>query len=342
MEIQFVKLIEHAARRAGIVSSTISAEQLQSAKSNIGFLLRNIANESPNLWVLRPLIIGLVKGAHRYAVEDAVDIRKLLFRTNYVLTTDLTSSVEGDTSLCVDNDVTTVCAQVSTNGYIEASVSNISTLCGIGYLPSKAETEKLNFSYSQDGITFETIELDTANVDVEKNVWRYWDFESLIYGTVFRISDANGAPLTPAEVQFVSKISEVPCYRLNLDDYQSLPDKRATGSNSYQFYVERLVDGPVINLWPVPDSNLQSLYAIVQYYPSEPETFYELLSIPKRWYEYLVVSLALRLHKELPAIDPMRLGALEQDALLLHTAARDEERDNSPIRMTPRIRGYTR
>ena len=42
--------------------------------------------------------------------------------------------------------------------------------------------------------------------------------------------------------------------RISVSTYASIPNKTTTG-RPIQFWIERLVDAPKINVWPVPDSN---------------------------------------------------------------------------------------
>ena len=65
------------------------------------------------------------------------------------------------------------------------------------------------------------------------------------------------------------------------------------------------------------------------------------VEVPQRWLEAIVCELAIRMIMELPGADLNRIPVLQDMADNISRIASDEERDNSPINITPNIGVYT-
>lgn len=124
--------------------------------------------------------------------------------------------------------------------------------------------------------------------------------------------------------------------RIGFDEYATQVNKAKQGRPS-QYWIERLTDQPVLNLYPVPDK----VYTVkiwrlrrIQDAGSAANTF----DIPFRFYEALIAGVALRIGKKNTALDPQRLEVLKADyreALLL---AQGEDRDRSSFYLRPSAR----
>lgn len=66
------------------------------------------------------------------------------------------------------------------------------------------------------------------------------------------------------------------------------------------------------------------------------------IEVPQRWYDAMVYQLAAKLAEEIPTVDPQMISILDQKAQRALIEAENEERDDSPIYLTPNIAVYTR
>ena len=131
--------------------------------------------------------------------------------------------------------------------------------------------------------------------------------------------------------------------RLNRDDYVNLPNKAFEG-RPLQFWVDRLLNAPVLYLWPVPSAQFVTAQVVVwvKRYIMDVGTMTQEIEIPQRWYDAVVYILASRIAEETPTVDPQMIAILDQKAQRALLEAENEERDDSPIYLTPNIAVYTR
>ena len=68
----------------------------------------------------------------------------------------------------------------------------------------------------------------------------------------------------------------------------------------------------------------------------------QIVEIPQRWYEAILMMLSHRMSLELPAVQTDRIGYLEGQAEKYFNMAEQEERDKSPLYLAPNVSVYTR
>jgi hypothetical protein len=131
--------------------------------------------------------------------------------------------------------------------------------------------------------------------------------------------------------------------RLNRDDYVNLPNKMFAG-RPLQFWCNRQLDNPIMYLWPVPSDQFITAQAVVwvKRYIMDVGTMTQEIEVPQRWYDAMVYVLAAKLAEETPTVDPQMIAILDQKAQRALLEAENEERDDSPIYLTPNIAVYTR
>ena len=66
------------------------------------------------------------------------------------------------------------------------------------------------------------------------------------------------------------------------------------------------------------------------------------LDVPQRWLNAIISDLSWRIAMETPEIEPSLVGELKQFAIEAMTIAQNAERDQTPMRIAPRIGVYTR
>ena len=130
--------------------------------------------------------------------------------------------------------------------------------------------------------------------------------------------------------------------RLNRDDYTSLPNKYFTANQPYQFWFDRTIPQPSLNLWPVPNNAFVQMTVWYSRQIQDVGALSGELEIPQRWYLAIQSMLAHQMSLELPQVPMDRILMLKGQADDYLYQAEQEERDKSPIYFAPNIAVYTR
>ena len=124
--------------------------------------------------------------------------------------------------------------------------------------------------------------------------------------------------------------------RISVSTYASIPNKLTQG-RPIQVYIERLVDNPKINVWPVPDKNDEYIFKYyrmrrMQYAGSGVET----ADVNFRFLPCLVAGLAYYIamkDPELANLIPLLKEVYEEQFKL----AAEEDRVKTPAKFVPRM-----
>jgi hypothetical protein len=158
----------------------------------------------------------------------------------------------------------------------------------------------------------------------------------------YRVRAYNNTTLALREFYVGNNSTEIPMARLNRDDYTSLPNKNFPANQPFQFWFNRTIPVPEIYLWPVPNDPFIQMTVWYSRQIMDVGSLTDELEIPQRWYEATVMMLSHRMSLELPGVQMDRIGYLEKMAAQYLMEAEQEERDKSPIYISPNISVYTR
>jgi hypothetical protein len=315
------KVIDHAYRRCRIPPEGISSEQISFALDTLYLILSMLANRGLQLWCIESYLMPLYQAQGLITMPNGVvDILNTNLRTISAVNQNTNNSVTSTTYTTAFPTET----QVTTVG-IEWSAAST------GYA---LET-------SSNGITWLTVATeDNPNATAKQVTWV--DIQGSIATFFFRVRATSGT-LSQTQVILANTPNEIPMARLNRDDYVNLPNKSFQG-RPLQFWVDRLLNAPVLNLWPVPSPQFVTAQVVVwvKRYIMDVGTMTQEIEIPQRWYDAVVYVLASRLAEETPTVDPQMIAILDQKAQRSLMEAENEERDDSPIYLTPNIAVYTR
>ena len=313
------KVIDHAYRRCRVPPEGISSEQISFALDSLYLVLSMLANRGLQLWCIEKYIMPLYQAQGLIEMPNGiVDILNTNLRTlQEVSGTSTTTSTTYQTVFTTDTQVTNV--GVYWNG---ASTSYA------------LET-------SDDGTTWTTL-VTVANPNTSANETTWTDIEGSLATLYFRVRATTGV-LNQSVVFLGNTPTEIPMARLNRDDYVNLPNKAFQG-RPLQFWVNRQLNNPILYLWPVPSDQFITAQVIVwiKRYIMDVGTMTQEIEIPQRWYDAVVYILAARIAEETPTVDPQMIAILDQKAQRSLLEAENEERDDSPIYLTPNIAVYTR
>ena len=313
------KVIDHAYRRCRVPPEGISSEQISFALDSLYLVLSALANRGLQLWCIEKYIMPLYQAQGLIEMPNGiVDILNTNLRTLQEVTgTSTTTSTIYQTIFPTETQVTNV--GVYWNG---ASTSYA------------LET-------SDDGATWTTL-ATVANPGTVANETTWTDIQGSLATLYFRVRATTGV-LNQSVVFLGNTPTEIPMARLNRDDYVNLPNKAFQG-RPLQFWVNRQLNNPILYLWPVPSDQFITAQVIVwiKRYIMDVGTMTEEIEIPQRWYDAVVYVLAARIAEETPTVDPQMIAILDQKAQRSLLEAENEERDDSPIYLTPNIAVYTR
>ncbi len=315
------KVIDHAYRRCRIPPEGISSEQISFALDTLYLVLSALANRGLQLWCIERFLMPLYQAQGLMTLPDGVvDILNTNLRTvevSNVNTTNTSTSTTYQTLFPAATQVTTV--GIEWSGASTAYALETST----------------------DGATWLTVET-VANPNAVANDVTWVDIQGSLATLYFRVRATTGT-LNQTQVLLANTPNEIPMARLNRDDYVNLPNKAFEG-RPLQFWVDRLLNNPVLYLWPVPSAQFVTAQVVVwvKRYIMDVGTMTQEIEIPQRWYDAVVYVLASRLAEETPTVDPQMIAILDQKAQRALLEAENEERDDSPIYLTPNIAVYTR
>jgi hypothetical protein len=199
----------------------------------------------------------------------------------------------------------------------------------------------LIWEYSQDGINWVTALLTPLTAYVDK-VWTYFEIPTPVSAPFFRVRETGGATLSIRELVFGTNPDDIPMTKLNRDDYATIPFKNQSATYPTQFWMNRVIPQPELWVWPVPNNINVSVVAWYHRYIQDVISLTDEIEVPQRWYENILTNLAARMALEIPKVDPQRRKELGAMAAATEYSTTAEERDNSPISMTPQIGCYTR
>lgn len=336
-------LIDHGARRCGKLAEELTSEQLLSSRQSLFFLLSHLANLGINYWAINKKVIGLTADKYTYEMPlGCVDVLNVLYRSLNRPTGAYATSAGGTVANAFDNDVDTICTQTSANGNISINYgsSNSVYIGSIGFLPATTGTLSIIYEYSTDGTTWSTL-VDLGSVAVVNNEWIWTDITAGETVQYYRCRAYNGTTLSVRELYFGNNSREIQMSRLNRDDYTNLPNKNFTANQPFQFWFDRTIPQPEVYLWPTPSDPFIQMTVWYQRQIMDVGALTDELEVPQRWYEATVFMLAHRMSLELPQVAMDRIGYLEKMADKYLFEAEQEERDKSPIYLSPNISVYT-
>ena len=313
------KVIDHAYRRCRVPPEGISSEQISFALDSLYLVLSMLANRGLQLWCIEKYIMPL------YQAQGLIEMPNGIVD---ILNTNLRTLQE------VSGTSTSTSTTYQTIFTSQTQVTNVGVYWNGASTSYALET-------SDDGTTWTTV-ATVANPSTTANETTWTDIEGSLATFYFRVRATSGT-LNQSQVFLANTPTEIPMARLNRDDYVNLPNKAFQG-RPLQFWVNRQLNNPILYLWPVPSAQFVTAQVIVwiKRYIMDVGTMTQEIEIPQRWYDAVVYILAARIAEETPTVDPQMIAILDQKAQRSLLEAENEERDDSPIFLTPNIAVYTR
>jgi len=135
----------------------------------------------------------------------------------------------------------------------------------------------------------------------------------------------------------VATQSDLNLSRISVSTYASIPNKLTQG-RPIQLYIERLRDSPLVNVWPVPDTNDYKLYYWRMRRIEDAGSGVQTPDMNFRFFPCLVAGLAYYIAMKLPEMMdrvPLLKAVYDEQFEL----AAGEDREKASVRFVPRM-GY--
>jgi hypothetical protein len=129
--------------------------------------------------------------------------------------------------------------------------------------------------------------------------------------------------------------SDINISRISVSTYASIPNKLSQG-RPIQIWIERLVDAPRVNVWPVPDSNDYTLVYWRMRRVEDAGGGVETADMNFRFLPCLVAGLAYQIAMKDPELAP-RLQMLKAEYESQFALAAGEDREKASVRFVPRV-----
>jgi len=336
-------LIDHGARRAGKLAEELTVEQVNAAKTSLYYLLSSLTNWGINYWAINKVVIGLVPDqTYFYLPNGTVDV----LNANYRTTTNITMgsySTSGVTANAFDGVGQNVCQLTTNTGAIGISGGSGNPLYinTVGVLPAVSGSVYIQIQASADNSTWTTVD-DIGTVNWVAGTWLYYDLPTTVTQPYWRIKQVSGINMGVRQVQFGTLPIAIPMARMNRDDYSNLPNRQFQNERPLQYWFNRTIPQPNMEVWPVPNSIQPQIELWLNRYVQDVGDLDGEIEIPQYMYLAIQWGIAHQMACELPQVAPDRIMYCEAQYEKHLLMAQNENRDKSPIYFAPNISYYTR
>jgi len=348
-------LIDDSARRAGKLAEELTVEQVQSAKNALYYLLSSLPNWGINYWKINRYIQGLQPDQGKYFMPlGCIDVLETNYRTvqrltngGYSTTGNGSNAFDGNTdTICYcDNNTSSIGINlgVPAQNYNDVPYYNTaasSYMGSIGILPGVTGLVNSKIEWSNDNITWNLL-TEVPNSGWVDNQWQWFDITYGENAVMFRLTQTSGVNMALRELVFGSNPTAIPMSRMNRTDYFNLPNRQFTSNYPLQFWFDRTIPLPSMNVWPVPNNPFPQMEIVYHSYIEDVGALDGEIEIPQYFYMAIVWGLTHQVAAIMPQIDPARIQYAEAQYEKHLRLAQDENRDKSPIFWAPNISYYT-
>lgn len=312
------KVIDHAFRRCRVTAQRVTAEMQSIALDNLYLVLSEIASVKTPSWCIEKLIFPFYQGQPVVTLPlGTEDILNVNYRSLQQVT-----GVETFTA-----------TEYKINFGTFLAVANVGIKWAAAAVP-------VTFAVSDDDITYTDIAIQTTvAADGE---WTWTDIIPANPYMYFRIT-ANTGVLDYETVYLANTPTEIPLGAINRDSYVQQANQIFQGRPT-NYWFQRDINQPVINLWPAPNATAEYAQLIVWRHRQimDVGTLQQDLDIPQRWYNAIVYKLASTLALEIDIVDPNLVNILTPLAENAMRIAWAGDNDGSSTYIQPWIAPYTR
>lgn len=318
-QLDAISCIEHAARRCGVLASALTAEMLTSARENLFLILSEFVTKGLQLWCVQKTVYPLDAGGRfLYLNVGSVDLEDVLLRYG-------TANVAG-----------------AINAGIATYTPAVAVAVGSVVLGVPGGTYTFALEGSPDGVTWTQYGVASYTLTATKRV--AFDADVVVTLGLWRVRETVLGIVVLNSAVFMTACTEINMSALNKDDYSLMPNKEFTSTQPLQFWYDKQTPQARLWLWPLPATADRLCVVWAQYQIQDVGDLSNTLQVPQRWLNAVISALAPYVCLELPKelVPPDRYTVLTARAEAALGDAMDAEVDGSPLRLAPRIGGYTK
>ena len=312
-----LKVVDHAFRRCRLPAQAITSEMHDYALDSLYLMLSEMANIKTPSWCIEKLILPMYENQPLVTLPiGTVEILNLNYRVLQLLSGAY---------------VTT-----STSYTVNFTTQTVVNTIGIKW---SAAAVPVTFQVSTNGSTWVTVGTSSATASTGEITWT--DISGALAYSYFRITSTS--PLNFSVITLGNLPQEIPLGQLNRDSYVNQSNKVFPGRPS-NFYFQRDLPEPIIDLWPAPFSGAEQAQLILWRHRQimDTENLQQEVEVPQRWLQAIIDGLASKVAYETPQVDANLMPVLDQRANMSMQRAWDGDNDGSPIQINPGISAYTR
>ena len=312
-----VKVVDHAFRRCRLPAQAITAEMQTYALESLYLFLSELASIKTPSWCIEKMVLPMYENQPIVTLPNGtVEVLNLNYRTIQPVTGTTTTT--------------------STSYTVNFTTQTTVDIVGVEW--SGASTP-LTFQVSTNGTVWVTVGTFTDTASAGEIVWT--DISGALAYQYFRITST--ITFNYAVVTLGNMPQEIPLGQLNRDSYVNQSNKVFPGRPS-NYYFQRDLPQPVVNLWPAPFSAAEQAQLVLWRHRQIMDTanLQQDVEVPQRWLNAIIDGLAAEVAAETPQVDPQIMAVLDQKATMSLQRAWDGDNDGSPIQINPGIGVYTR
>jgi hypothetical protein len=312
-----LKVVDHAFRRCRLPAQAITSEMHSYALDSLYLMLSELANIKTPSWCIEQLILPMYENQPLVTLPiGTVEVLNLNYRVLQLLSG---ASVTTSTSYTVNFTTQTV---VNTVG-----------------IKWSAAAVPVSFQVSTNGSSWTTVGTSSVTASAGEITWT--DISGALAYAYFRIVATTGT-LNYSAITLGNLPQQIPLGQLNRDSYVNQSNLQFPGRPS-NYYFQRDLPEPVVNLWPAPFSAAEQAQLILWRHRQimDTENLQQEVEVPQRWLQAIIDGLASKVAAETPQVDMALMPLLEQRAAMSMQRAWDGDNDGSPIQINPGIRAYT-
>ena len=312
-----LNVVDHAFRRCRLPAQAITPEMQDYALDSLAFMLDEMANIKPPSWCIEKVILPMYQNQPIIPLPvGTVEVLNLNYRTIQPLT----------------GATTTTSTSYTVNFTTQTTVTTVGVRWSGASVP-------LTFQVSTNGTVWITVGTGNENAVSGDIVWE--DISDPLPYQYFRITSAS--TINYSEILLGNLPQEIPLGALNRDNYVNQSNKYFPGRPT-NFWFQRNLPDPVINLWPAPFLQAEGAQLILWRHRAimDTQNLRQQVEVPNRWLEAIINGLAARVAGETPSVDMNLIPMLEQKAAISMQRAWDGDNDGSPTYIQPSIGMYTK
>jgi len=316
-----LKVVDHAFRRCRLPAQSITAEMHKYALESLYAILSELASTKAPSWCIEKVILPLYENQPIVPLPvGTVDVLNLNYR--------VIQEVTGATTY-------------SSNEYkVYFSDPTVVNTVGLKWTGASTPT---TFQVSDDNLTWITVGTSAVTAIAGEITWT--DISAAKAYPYFRIIGESTFMLE--SVVLGNMPQEIPLGQLNRDGYVNQSNKVFPGRPS-NYYFQRNLPVPVVNIWPAPFPAAESAQLILWRHRQimDTENLQQEVEVPARWLEAIINALAAKVVVETPwtdqKVDLQFMLMLDQKAAISLQKAWDGDNDGSPMQLQPNIGVYTK